>query len=219
MNSGHFQQSMVASGQARLPVLVDANAFVPAQYDEAVRLLIVCQTLDEARTFDSLADALAAWAKMYSDDRAAHAARVLKLHAYRRVGVLAEKIRPAEHTRRGARGPHSLLVESGFKNHQACAAVKVGRMPQNDFDQVASQRRPPSPAMLAQITLQKNPAWARVAARFAGLVSVLRKGGLAEVVAGMDDADLRAAGQRCEDAIRLITRFQGHINQRMKDAA
>jgi hypothetical protein len=205
---------MVASGQARLPVLVDANAFVPAQYEEAIRLLIVCQTLDEARTFDNLADALAAWAKMYCDDRAAHAARVLKLHAYRRVGALAEKMRPAQKTYRGAKGPHSLLVESGFKNHQAIAAVKVGRMPQDDFDLVASQRRPPSPAMLAQVTLQKNPAWARLASRFAGLVSVLRKGDLADVVAGMDAAELLAAGQRCDDAIRLIGRFQQHINQR-----
>jgi hypothetical protein len=214
LNTGHFEQSVIASGQARLPVPVDANAFVPAQYEQAIQALIFCQTIDEARAFDSAADALAAWAKIYCDDRAAHAARVLKLHAYRRVGVLAQQLRPTQGIHRGAKGPNSLLVESGFKHHEAIAAVKVSRMPQNDFDRIAAQRRPPSPAMLAQVSLQKNPAWARIRGRFSGVISVLRKGGLADLVAGLDDSDLQAAERSCDEVTRLIERFRQHIKQR-----
>jgi hypothetical protein len=216
MTEGAFHHSMIASGQARLPVAVDPKARCPVVYEEAVKKLEAVETIDEGKYFEDQAEALAAWAKIYNDDRAADAARRLKLHAYRRCGILAQQQRPTERTATGriTRGPRSLLVESGFKGSQAQAAVAVARMPEREFRRVVEQPRPPSPAMLVQVGTRKNPAAAKVAVRFSGLLSVLRKSDLAEFVAAMDTADVLRATRMNTEAIQLITKFQAQIDRR-----
>lgn len=92
----------------KLPVVVrekvDASR-LPVQYDEAVKALAACTTIDESKHWADKAEALAAWAKVYKDDQVAIEARRLKLHAYRRMGELAQELEKqrVEHTTREAR--------------------------------------------------------------------------------------------------------------------
>src|ERR1700722_7297053 len=70
---------------------------MPVEYVEACKALAACVTIDEAKRWADKAEALAAWAKIYRSDEASVQAARLKLHAYRRMGKLAEEIRPLRH--------------------------------------------------------------------------------------------------------------------------
>lgn len=215
MSEGHFQASLVASGQAALPVRVDPNAKIPIQYEQAIKALEACQTIDEARYFDNKADALAAWAKIYNDDRAATAARVLKLHAYRRIGALAEQIRPANQPEnKGAfrKGSRSVLMSSGFNHNQSVGAIAVARMPAKDFERVVAQKRPPAPSTLVHADLRKNPEAARLATRFTGLLSFFRKVDVAALVAGMDARERQASQKRVDEMRTHIQKLQAALS-------
>src|SRR5208282_4621524 len=67
---------------------------VPVEYETAITALTECAHLDEAKYWDNKADALAAWAKIYHSDECARKAKMLKMHAYRRMGQLAGELRP-----------------------------------------------------------------------------------------------------------------------------
>lgn len=125
---------------------------LPVEYSEAVRNLVACATIDEAKYWSDKADALAAWAQIYENDQAGLEARRLKLHAYRRMGELAREIRPGGgNPRRGGgavKGPVSLLVEKGLKTHQANQASAAARMPAKKFDALVSSKQPPVPSSL-----------------------------------------------------------------------
>lgn len=207
-----FQNSLVASGQAQLPANIKPAAKAPVQYEQAVKALEACQTLDEARCFDNAADALAAWAKVYADDRVSVEARRLKLHAYRRIGILAEKLRPPVP---GRKGPQSLLTESGFKPNQAQGAVKIARMPRQDFEREVARPVPRAPGQLVQIGLRPNPGAAALASRFQGLLSALRRDDLGAVVDSMSDDELAGCKFRITELLEKVGALRQRIDQKI----
>lgn len=207
-----FATSIVASGHASLPAHITPADRAPIQYEAAVQALQVCQTIDEARYFDNKAEALAAWAKIYGDDRAATEARRLKLHAYRRIGILAEQLRPQG---AGRKGPPSLLREIGFTDHNAHSAIKVARMPVVAFEREVKAPRPRSPGQLVQDDLRRNPKAARLAARFGVLLSTLRKGHFDELVDSMDEADLKGCKARITELSLLVAQLKAQVDRRM----
>lgn len=124
---------------------------LPVIYEDALRDLVACQTLDEAKYFSDKAEALAAWAKIYKSDQAAVEARRLKLHAYRRMGQIAAELRPSHRipNKHGgmqwADGPTSLLRESGLSGGTADLVSRISKADQNDFNVAVNLPRPPSP--------------------------------------------------------------------------
>lgn len=125
-------------------------AKLPVIYEQAIKALIACQTLDEALYWDNKADALAAWAKIYHNDQAAREARALKLHAYRRMGQLAAEIQPggplpAPRSGKSA-GPLRALIEHGMKRGQATAARRLATSPRSEVDAAINSSHPPSPS-------------------------------------------------------------------------
>lgn len=153
---------------------------VPIEYETALNALTACVTLDEAKYWSDKADALAAWAKIYHSDDAERKARMLKLHAYRRMGELAQQLRPgggrhrvhetkkdrdnawrerkrlgipAPHTPLGSRpGPLSLLRENGLPPERARSALAVARLPEPIFAAAVNAKRPPSPTRLRDLS-------------------------------------------------------------------
>lgn len=134
------------------------NAKLPLIFNEAVKALAACRTLDEAIYFDNKADALAAWAKIHKSDQAGREARALKLHAYRRMGILAEELQPtnrrqvARDHERGSQfltgmrpGAAALLRSSGLSPAAANAAIAVSKASESQFADLISKERPPSP--------------------------------------------------------------------------
>jgi hypothetical protein len=127
---------------------------VPVEYESAVRSLIACSTLDDAKYWSDKADALAAWARIYHHDRAGLEAKRLKLHAYRRMGELAKELRPGGALGKApgglalgrAPGPQSLLIEAGLSKLQARSAARLRDLPLTKFSALVNSPRPPSPS-------------------------------------------------------------------------
>lgn len=143
--------NVITNEQAR-QITGGRSPLVPVEYETAVNALQACVTLDDAKIWSDKADALAAWAKIYRSDDAGRKARQLKLHAYRRMGALAEELRPQERKRRSdgkimgkKDGPASLLREQGLTSGKEFAATKLARLPEREFRGLLERERVPSP--------------------------------------------------------------------------
>jgi hypothetical protein len=137
---------------------------VPVEYEAAVKALQACLTLDEAKYWNDKADALAAWAKIYQSKEAEQKARQLKLHAFRRMGILAGELRPGKGARTDGRsgmapGPHSLLKEKGLTGCDASAARKLATLTPNEFKSFVNQRNPPSPSLVQRHVADKSQSY------------------------------------------------------------
>lgn len=115
---------------------------MPVEYENAVKALQACMTLDEAKYWSDKSDALAAWAKIYRNEEVSLKARQLKLHAFRRMGQLAEELRPSKRMlggRKGeAPGSHSLLVESGIGAGIAVQVARLAKATPEEFERVVA---------------------------------------------------------------------------------
>lgn len=146
----------------KLPVSVRdrmATVPMPVEYEAACKALAACESIDEGKYWSDKADALAAWAKIYKSDEAAVAARRLKLQAFRRMGQIAEELRPPaekwtkerhaayERDRRAGKvppksrnkGAHSLLIEHGFSKNVAPTILAAARAPEAEFEKLVEK--------------------------------------------------------------------------------
>lgn len=138
---------VITAEQART-ITGGREPLLPAEYESALKALAACIDIDEAKYWNTKADILAAWAKIYHSDEVLRKAKVLKLHAYRRMSQLAEEIRPFKGgSSTGGRnpGPNSFLHEQGFSKSEAQVVRAVGRAPQPIFDKAISAPNPPNP--------------------------------------------------------------------------
>lgn len=136
-------QTIITEKQAR-QITGGRKPLVPIEYETALKALAECSSIDEARYWESKADALAAWAKIYHDDEVRRQAASLKAHAYRRMGLLAEELRPTSvrSSSVGAGsgklgrmpGAASMLMAHGLAQGKASRALAIARAPQEQFD-------------------------------------------------------------------------------------
>lgn len=120
---------------------------LPDIYTKAVMLIKDTITLDESKQWVDKSEALAAWASMYNDDQVGVAAKRLRLHAYRRMGELAQSLRPTKTIKGGGRtpGPNSLLREAGLSRHGANAAVALAKADEIEVQGLIDSDAPVSP--------------------------------------------------------------------------
>jgi hypothetical protein len=115
-------------------------------YERGCALLEQCITFDETKYWDSLADAAAAWGKIHNSDRVERLARALKLHAYRRLGEIAETQKaPVKAAKGRPPGPVAWLQSNGMSRNEAQAARGLANMGQAQFDELAGRAKPPLP--------------------------------------------------------------------------
>ncbi len=129
----------------KLPTYLGSDfgtAIVPIKYIEAIKALKACQTIDDANQWAGKAEALAAWAKIYKHDEAGKEARRLKLHAYRKMGLLAEALRPTTRKRKGA---SSLLSEHGLDQHKKRTILRLSRATPDEFASAVDAARGVAP--------------------------------------------------------------------------
>ncbi len=151
-------QQVISADEAR-KITKGRTPLVPVEYETACKALEACLTLDEAKYWRDKADALAAWAKIYGNDKVGRDARRLRLHAYKRMGDLARELRPLRHGGKTAEGlpvgsqpgARALLMETGLNKSQAQSALRVSRMPKKEFDAEVASPRPRSPTTLGTI--------------------------------------------------------------------
>jgi hypothetical protein len=140
-----------------------STADVPVKYTAAVKALVACQNIDDAKYFADKSEALAAWAKIYHHDRAAVEAKRLKLHAFRRIGILANELRPGGRPVKGSYGsppgPNSLLREHGFSGSQIKCMRTAAKIPSKQFDKMVSLPSPPAPTTLYKMDRKGSTAY------------------------------------------------------------
>ena len=145
-------QQVITSKQAKA-ILGGRTPLMPVEYEEAVRALHACVTLDEAKYWDNKADALAAWAKIYRSTDAERYAKQLKLRAYRRMGELAQELRPGRvGAGRGNLGPLSVLRENGLNQPASRSAMALARMSPEMFRKEMGRDRIRSPNTVRTFT-------------------------------------------------------------------
>lgn len=151
---------------------------MPIEYETACKALVACTTIDEAKYWSDKSEALEAWSRIHKSDTAFVAARRLKLFAFRRIGELAEELRPTKRgrgvatiTRGSLPGAQSLLIEKGFSQGEAIAALHLKRQTKQKFDEILNLPKPPTP-LVASIKFFRNQSenWAVLKAG-SGIVS------------------------------------------------
>jgi len=132
---------------------------VPVEYETAVKSLQACIDLNDAKYWDDKADALAAWAKIYRSDETLRKAKMLKLHAFRRMGELAGELKPLKNDK-GGRQPGAIraLTDVGLSHNSAIAARRLASISDKRFDKILEQ--PKAPSTVLQDLWVRDEAWA-----------------------------------------------------------
>lgn len=211
---------------AAVPMTVSqrlASAKVPVLYQEAVRALAECQTIDDAKYWSDKSDALAAWAKIYRDDKAGLEAKRLKLHAFRRMGQIARELQPGsvgclKGSKKGAApGPVSLLKSSGLKGYQAHQASLIGKMPQEKFDSFVNSDRPPAPSgTLPRLRGDVSDSWAILAGTknahsLLALRAFIRQHNASDLAKGLHASERGQAKQLLVEIIEWLDELESRI--------
>lgn len=186
---------------------------VPVEYETAIKALVACTTLDEAKYWSDKSDALAAWAKIYRSDDVLLKAKQLKLHAYRRMGQLAKELRPGGVGHDGNKpGPKTLLMENGMSRMHADAARRLATIPEQTFEHIV-RTRPVAPTTISRV-LHKHPTFADFSGRMMTLRSVFRKHAPREMASLMQQTS-PAIQESTRVLVRELSEWLDEFEQRL----
>lgn len=213
-------QQLITKDTAR-KILGGRTPHLPVEYETAVKALAECITLDEAKYWDNKADALAAWAKIYHSSEAERKAKMLKLHAYRRMGQLAEELRPTKRGRvagslRNQLGARSLLVENGFTVTQAAAALGMSKVPEHVFNEQLGRQSPNSPGRVSIISRARlNPEASKAhlellykTNQFRSFLGYCRGHSARDVASGLTAAEAAYYHKSAQEMIEWLDEFE-----------
>lgn len=137
-----------------------ATAKLPSTYESAKNALASCASLDECQTWADKAAALASYAKQADDTELENLSKRIRARAVRRAGELLEQIEgrseanlrqnrsvgsdTSEPTRR------QIAEQAGMSVRQQLNAVRVARVPQEEFEREIEAPRPATVTSLAK---------------------------------------------------------------------
>jgi hypothetical protein len=203
--------AVLSAAQAK-QVTHGRTPLVPIEYETACKALEACCTLDESKYWSDKADALAAWAKIYQNGDALRKAKMLKLHAFRRMGALAGELKPLTNGKRGRQpGAMQALRDSGLNHNNAIAARRLATIPQKQFDKILEQ--PKAPCTVLQDLWVRNEAYADFVRTATTFRSALRRHTPAAVARGVKENDRFVVTTR--ELIREINDFLDELEQRL----
>lgn len=185
---------------------------VPVEYETACKALEACCTLDESKYWSDKADALAAWAKIYQNGDALRKAKMLKLHAFRRMGELAGEMKPLTNGK-GGRQPGAVraLTDAGLSHNSAIAARRLATIPEKQFNKILEQ--PKSPATVLQDLWVRDEAYADFVRTAQTFRAALRRHTPAAVARGIKESDRFLATTR--ELIQEISEWMDDLEQRL----
>lgn len=142
-----------------LPAIPTRNAPLPETYEAARQALAECSRVDECKEWSDRAQALASYARQADDDTLHKLARRIQARAVRRAGEL---LRTFQNPHKGLNtssngsvttGPRSqreAAEEAGMSLRQERTAVRVSRVPDDDFEAAVESEDPPTVTALAE---------------------------------------------------------------------
>jgi len=134
------------------------KARLPATYEEACKALWKCSRIDECKSWADKAAALASYARQAKDDSLRAMAERIQARAVRRCGELLKDIPSGQ----GSRNQHGQLRDgavtrqeaarrAGLSERQKVTALRVARVPGQQFEALLEGEAPPSVAKLAAL--------------------------------------------------------------------
>ena len=142
---------------SKLPTI--RGAALPERYEAAKSALAECSRVDECKSWADKAAALASYAKQAQDDSLERYALKVKGRAIRRAGELLEAIEPKselnlkQHRREGAHPSvtrKTAAEEAGLSEWQRKEAIRVARVPDDEFEEMVEQDKPATITELAE---------------------------------------------------------------------
>jgi hypothetical protein len=141
---------------SKLPGVI-AAANLPVSYEKAKTALAECERIDECKDWADKAAALAAYAVQSQDDTLFKLARRIKDRAVRRMGELIEAIPEARGANRNISSSDATKVSTrkeaaaaGISTGQATRAIRVYRVPREEFERQVESDNPPTVSALAK---------------------------------------------------------------------
>lgn len=205
-------QQVITSEQAKR-ITKGRTPLIPVEYETAVKALSECITFDETKYWSDKADALAAWAKIYRNDEVSRKAKMLKLHAYRRMGQIASELRPrtALRNKRGSLpGPFSLLKENGLTTAQASGARTLSGLSEPRFNKLINRENPISPTT-ARYSLQADTHYRDFYRGAASLRSIMRRHTPAQIIASMSAEEKANAHELVDELTGWLDAFEQRL--------
>lgn len=141
---------------------------MPVNYETAKLALLECQQIDECKDWADKAEALASYFAQRDDEIVLNFLKRIKGRSIRQCGILlkeieVKKFKGNQHTEvRDGTGPHQitrekLASEAGLSERQQKTAVRVANIPEEEFDQLIEQDKPPTLTKLAAIGTKPKP--------------------------------------------------------------
>lgn len=204
----------------KLPTYIQekvSTAIVPIKYVEAIKALEECRNIDDAKYFADKADALAAWAKIYKHNDAVIEAKRLKLHAYRRMGLIASELMPLRKFGGNggtAPGARSLLMGMGLSKFQAHSISAVTRLPEKKFLAAVDSNTPPSPSFYLSTHTGQSKSWQMLHGRgpSAGMMtSFCRKYNPKEIARGLTPSEAIKAREMALEITEWMDTFEQYL--------
>lgn len=143
-----------------------ATAKLPATYEQAKNALATCQHIDECKDWANKAEALASYARQSEDESLFKMATRIKARAIRRCGELLREIEPQQGGDRRSDqwdgdGPlvsrKQAAADAGLSERQQKQALRVARVPSDEFEEQVECDAPPTVTQLADQGTERKP--------------------------------------------------------------
>lgn len=225
------------SGLPALPADLPSvsQAKLPASYEGAKTALAECTRIDECQEWADKAEALASYAKQAQDDELRQMADRIQARAIRRCSDLLNQIRAAtnQHDISGGEGAlptgrKQAARDAGLSEHRYKTAIRVGRIPETEFEEAVESDNPPTITALAEMGRQpapprtnhlngRDPHDFRAATAMLGLLHHIARTSedidVAAAVRGLNEREFIDATGSLVDAERWITLVAQHLRR------
>jgi hypothetical protein len=140
-------------------------ARLPEIYQNAKLTISECAKVDECQEWANKAEALASYARQAGDEELRKMADRIQARAIKRCGDLLREIEAGHGARDGKREAGSLrplnrtqaAKDAGLSEHQQKTAVRVSRVPDEEFQEAVESQDPPTVTALAERGKQSRP--------------------------------------------------------------
>lgn len=207
----------VISSEVARQITRGRTPLVPVEYEDAIKALDACITLDEARYWSAKADALAAWAKIHHSGEVVRKAKALKLHAFRRMGELAGELNPRKSTTstggRGSipgSGPRNLLIKHGLSIGEADAARMLAKLTEKRFDRLLEH--PMAPTTFRYLGRDDGP-WRQIARAMMSLRSCMRRHTAAQTIDDLGKNERTTVTELLTDVMEWLDEFDSRLKK------
>ena len=144
-----------------------AHAKLPGTYESARSALAKCSRIDECADWANKAEALASYAKQAGDDTMRKMADRIQARAIRRCGEMLRAIKRPEQGGRPSGngvggGPVSRAQaarDAGLSRGQKRDAIRVARVPEDEFEAAVESNDPPTVSKLAERGREPRPGF------------------------------------------------------------